>query len=317
MSGSFNHVFESLDDAFVAILKQLLSDGQPRAPRELDTFELTPFAFTLTEPRRRYVSIPERRWSIAYAVGELAWHLRASESTDEIAFYAPRWRKITQGSIVSGSSYGAKIFLSEEGRVSQWDQVLTLLRHDPASRRAVLYVSQASTAILNRDADIACALSVQFLVRDGRLDAICTMRSNDAVLGMPYDVFLFTMLQEMAAKELGYEIGQYHHQAGSMHLYAYDVVLAQRVISSRATIAEPMAPMSDLSAVQEFLSGEVELRLGSSQVARSQETLKTYWSDLLEVLQGWTEFRSTKGGGSQSLRDPVLRALFTQWKSKR
>jgi thymidylate synthase len=36
---------------------------------------------------------------------------------------------------------------------------------------------------------------------------VTTMRSNDAYLGLPHDVFCFTMLQEIIARSLGREIG--------------------------------------------------------------------------------------------------------------
>ena len=43
---------------------------------------------------------------------------------------------------------------------------------------------------------------MQFFVRSGALHAITHMRSNDIILGSPYDIFFFTMLQEMMAVAL-------------------------------------------------------------------------------------------------------------------
>jgi thymidylate synthase len=45
------------------------------------------------------------------------------------------------------------------------------------------------------------------------------MRSNDLLWGTPYDVNGFCFIQEMLASWLGVELGNYIHQAGSMHLY--------------------------------------------------------------------------------------------------
>lgn len=39
------------------------------------------------------------------------------------------------------------------------------------------------------------------------------MRSNDAYLGFPHDVFFFTMIQELVARSLGIRVGDYHHFA--------------------------------------------------------------------------------------------------------
>jgi len=49
------------------------------------------------------------------------------------------------------------------------------------------------------------------------------MRSNDAWLGLPYDVFCFTTLQKIVAAALGIECDWYQHQVGSMHLYGRNV----------------------------------------------------------------------------------------------
>jgi hypothetical protein len=48
---------------------------------------------------------------------------------------------------------------------------------------------------------------------------IATMRSNDLWLGLPYDVFAFTCIQQMVAAALGVGLGWYQHQAGSLHVY--------------------------------------------------------------------------------------------------
>jgi len=311
--------FDSLDEAFISIINLLLNHGISSAPRDLPTIEVSPFSFSITNPRRRYVSVPIRRWSIAYAIAEFAWHLRASESVEEIAFYAPRWRKIARGSsTISGSSYGARVFGQLNGRPSQWEQALALLRQDGASRRAVLHFSAINSDPLDSDADIACALSLQLMLRDGRLDAICTMRSNDAILGMPYDVFLFTLIQEMAATALGCELGRYHHQVGSLHLYQSQFALAERIACSRFQIAEPMAPMDDLQYARVLVDGEANCRTSAYQVSQST-TDGGYWADLLEVIQRWTEARNDQGylTTPRSLRDPVLNALYAQWASSR
>ena len=64
---------------------------------------------------------------------------------------------------------------------------------------------------------------MQFILRNGKLDLIVTMRSNDIWLGLPYDLFNFTCMQIQMAMELGVEVGVYYHNAGSLHMYKRDV----------------------------------------------------------------------------------------------
>ena len=49
------------------------------------------------------------------------------------------------------------------------------------------------------------------------------MRSNDAWLGFPYDVFTFTTIQKILANCLGLRAGRYVHLVGSFHIYVSDL----------------------------------------------------------------------------------------------
>lgn len=138
------------------------------------------------------------------------------------------------------------------------------------------------------------------------------MRSNDVMLGMPYDIFLFTMLQEMAATTLKCEMGAYHHQVGSLHLYEHQFGMAREILKAKPTIFDSMAPMMTVDGVDSFLAGEESCRSGRCWPNSSDQT--GYWMDLLEVITSWSRIHLNRSAGeSPVLRDPVLRALFHQW----
>jgi len=58
------------------------------------------------------------------------------------------------------------------------------------------------------------------------------MRSSDIWLGIPYDVFTFTMLQNCLAGELGVKRGWFALNAGSSHLYDRDTDVARDAMNS-------------------------------------------------------------------------------------
>jgi thymidylate synthase len=99
--------------------------------------------------------------------------------------------------------------------------LISLLQKRPASRRAALQIYDARD-LAQEHKDVPCTCTLQFFVRDGRLEMATYMRSNDAYLGLPHDVFAFTMLQELVARSLGVEVGVYRHMVGSLHLYEVD-----------------------------------------------------------------------------------------------
>lgn len=56
------------------------------------------------------------------------------------------------------------------------------------------------------------------------------MRANDAFRGMISDLFSFTCMQELMARELHLEVGEYFHNVGSIHIYESDNEWAKTVL---------------------------------------------------------------------------------------
>lgn len=106
------------------------------------------------------------------------------------------------------SDYGPRI-------VDQLPKVVSLLKEDPESRRAVLYFNDRCTP----DYDRACTTSIQFMIRKGQLLSTVTMRSWDLVYGLPMDIVMFGMLAKFVAKLLDIQAGHIVCNAASIHLY--------------------------------------------------------------------------------------------------
>jgi thymidylate synthase len=121
-------------------------------------------------------------------------------------------------------------------------------------------------------------------VRAGKLEAITTMRSNDVILGLPYDIFLFTMLQEMMAVELELELGVYHHIVGSLHIYESDLDWSKEIVEANPTIVESMPRMLTVAGIDALLEGERQTRDPSTTEA-SHGLADGYWLALLDVLR--------------------------------
>jgi thymidylate synthase len=289
-----NMEFDSIDEIQRQAFGLLLSSGLKTSPRGLATSEIIAPTFILRNPRRRFVTNPARRWSFPLAIGELCWHLSASDDVAFISQYAPRWREFSDdGSTIAGSCYGKRVFERKGGKPSQWDSLINLLTVDPQSRRAVLLFREAGTESLqSKRRDVACATSFQCLIREGHLHTVVYMRSNDAILGLPYDVFLFTMLQEILATTLGLELGYYYHMCGSLHLYDKNIELAKRVMSSAEEYDFEMPKMQSTSDIKNFLEAENSIRLGHPCDLKQ---ISEYWRNLLFVIDNYFNERSPRG----------------------
>ena len=290
--------FESMDEVQQWVLASVLEDGRRVAPRGEPTLERLAVAFTLTQPRRRCVTNSVRRWSLPLAVGEFCWHASASDDATFLSYYAARWADFAgNDSTIQGSCYGHKAFL---GNPSRWERLSQLLRHDWNSRRAVL-VFQDPDKVFDIDAiDVACASTLQFLIRNGKLHAVCNMWSNDAIWGLPYDVFLFTMLQELLACQLGVELGHYHHCAGSMHVYERHIELSRRICSVPEGFDLEMPVMTACDQLAAFLDAESRIRTGSDDNVAITH-LDEYWQELLVVLQWFQRGKRDASLGTSSM----------------
>src|SRR5271165_5656079 len=156
--------FSSVDEAQQWALKEILSSGQTVAPRGMETSEILGASFSISNPRRRCITNPTRNWSFPLAIGELCWHLSASDDLSFIAHYAPRWREFSEdGRRVKGSCYGKRIFSQSATSSSQWDRIIRLLTNDPMSRRGVLTFHELpASALIAESKDVSCATVMQF-----------------------------------------------------------------------------------------------------------------------------------------------------------
>jgi thymidylate synthase len=130
--------------------------------------------------------------------------------------------------------------------INQIDNVVKLLRRKPTSRQAVVQLFNAED-LLKDFSDIPCTCTMQFLVRKGSLHMVVHMRSNDAFLGLPHDVFAFTFIQELISRSLGLRLGTYKHMVGSLHVYDADKMKVRKFLREgyQSRVAMPRMPKGD------------------------------------------------------------------------
>ena len=124
--------------------------------------------------------------------------------------------------------YGDRI---NRNGMSQLLQIYSLLVQDPDSRRAILTIHSSHEELGRASTlDTPCTLTIQFLIRDKKLDMVVNMRSNDVMLGTPQNFAMWTFFQRMLAAWLLVEPGKYYHNVGSFHLYERDLEKAELII---------------------------------------------------------------------------------------
>lgn len=298
----------TIDDLMNAAVTEVLANGSRLRPTKGAIRDLTGVTLELTNPRAR-LSRSEGRGRLVSCLGELCWYLSGTNETAFIAYYLPRRREDDEGGIIHGG-YGPRLFGEADG--AQVAYVIDLLRSSPDSRRAVIQIFDRRD-VSEEHTDVPCTSTLQFLVREGELRLVVNMRSNDAHLGLPHDIFAFTMLQEMIACELGLELGTYVHHAGSLHVYERDVDKAQAFLDEGFQSTGPTMPAMPAGSpwphVEELLAAERLLRYGDLESVTIPES--PYWADLTRTLLIFANLKSGEPLSAKAVIESIQNASYS------
>lgn len=280
-------------------LEALVNRGEPVDPSKGPNVELRAVSLELTNPRAR-LSRSESRGRVFSALGELLWYLAGTNATSHIVHYIPKYRQYDEDGVIYGG-YGPR--LMGTGQADQLKTVIGLLRRKPSSRRAVLQLFDASD-LVDEHEDVPCTCVLQFLCRAGNVDMVAFMRSSDAFVGFPHDVFCFTMLQELVARSLGLDLGTYTHMAGSFHLYDHDRSDAEAFLREGWFASEgmPAMPQGDPAQhVHDLLEVEEALRTGQDPLAVEMPA-DPYWLGLANLLMAHTTIKAGRADLIEEVR---------------
>lgn len=277
---------DTFDDLLHKVFDRLITAGQRIKPSRGPALEETAVLLRLTNPRAR-LSRSAARSTVVSALGELCWYLRGSDDVAHISYYVPQYqREAIDGRLLG--AYGPRLF--EPSGSGQLHRVIDILKQKPDSRQAVVQLFDARD--LGRTKDVPCTCTLQFLLREGQLELIVHMRSNDAFLGLPHDLFAFTMLQELVARSVGAELGAYSHFVGSLHLYDERRAQVEAYLSegwfAQGTAFMPPMPIGDpWTAVGALLEVEQRIRLTPAETYTTEGLAEGYWGDLARVLAAY------------------------------
>lgn len=191
-------------------------------PRGLNTFEHTAPMVLEIDPYYPLVSFAGRKLNYKFAAAEALWIITGRNDLEYLTQYNSNMTKFSDDGITLTGAYGPRIN-------SQLDYVVNALAEDPATRQACLTIWERSP---NPSKDIPCTVAMVFQLRDGRLDCHTFMRSSDVFLGLPYDMFSFSMVMRLVldtyhlrsgTSKMSVLLGTLYLYAASSHLYETDL----------------------------------------------------------------------------------------------
>jgi thymidylate synthase len=299
----------TLDDLLREVIEQVQARGTRIFPTKGEALELSGMLLEITNPRAR-LSRTEMRGKLFSALGELFWYLAGTNELDFISYYIHPYMKVADDGQIYGG-YGPRLF-SWNG-LNQFDTVTEILKRKPDSRQAVIQLFDRLD-LKAKKKDIPCTCTLQFMIRENKLHLLSSMRSNDIHWGLPHDVFCFTMLQEILARDLGVELGTYKHAVGSLHLYTQNIGPAKRFLKEGWQSTEaimPAMPSGDpWPSIATVLKAEAAIRNADSLDENEVGSLPPYWIDLLCLLQVFKCKTERNRPGIERIRGKISCELY-------
>lgn len=274
----------SLDELYIAAISQVLNNGLPVVARGLSFKECTFQHLVLSNPRSRIVYNPIRCLSKRFLIAEFIWMMSGQCNLEMISHYNKRMAEFSDDGVGLNGAYGPRLrhWSLQHGDVDQLENCLKRLKSDIYTRQAAIVILNPAIDFVEYTKDVPCNNYLQFLCRDNKLHLLCYVRSNDLYLGLPYDVFHWTMLQEMYATMLGVDLGEYHHFVGSLHIYDQDMSSMSNIVTAKIDdIVEPNMPLLDLTIINKLSDIEKKYRLTG---CLDMLSIDEYWHKYLKWL---------------------------------
>ncbi|MEI9412379.1 thymidylate synthase [Mesorhizobium salmacidum] len=311
---------DNLDDLMRRTFIRLLSGSKRNnrvSSRKGKSTEIFGALLELTNSRAR-LGRSEARARVFSPLGELLWYLSGSNGLEQINYYVPGYHEFSDDGLILNGAYGRRMFGEARRNADteindEWQRVIDTLKAEPGSRNAIIQIYANADGARKgpegkRSKDIPCTCTIHFVIRKKRLHLHVHMRSNDVFLGLPHDVFAFTMLQEIAARELGVEVGTYQHSVASLHLYDDTDTQTARTdalsyVNEGLHDIVPMPPMplgDPWPAIRQVLRAEGEIRAGNPDY-EPPIGMDQYWQDIILLLRVFALGKYRDGEGAEEL----------------
>ncbi len=167
--------------------------------------------------------------------GVSIWNEWADENGDLGHVYGYQWRSWPT---------------ADGGTIDQIEALIDSLKNNPDSRRHI--VSAWNVADIETMALPPCHTMFQFYVADGKLSCQLYQRSADLFLGVPFNIASYALLTMMLAQVCGYELGEFVHTFGDVHIYNNHIEQVDEQLSRTPKPLPTMALNPDVRSLFDF-----------------------------------------------------------------
>lgn len=224
---SFCITGNSANDLFEQSINAISSSGLIQQSRVGTTKEITHVTLSLSSPKNRILTCRKPTFSLAFAIAEMIDMLCGDGESTFLNHYNPSLPKYRGDYAIYPGAYSTR--LKKSFCINQLYNAYVALSNNPDSRQIVLSIWNPRTDLplyngIPNNEDIPCNICSLLKIRNDKLEWTQILRSNDLIRGFAYDVFCFTLLQEIISGWLNASLGEYVHYSDSLHTYKTDSI---------------------------------------------------------------------------------------------
>jgi thymidylate synthase len=284
--------FYSLNEAWDFCCDHILENGNHVESRVGGSWEITDYSFKIMRSEMNngvFLLDSRRNASPYYAMGELIWYLSGSNRIDHIEHYSAKYPYFSDDGTTAHGAYGFRArynhrYLTTESFILDLVDQLKSRKND---RRCFVSLWNSELDFGSNSKDIPCTLGWMIKLRDDKLHWHTVMRSNDIWLGMPYDIWCFSQIQEIIANCCDVGVGDYTHTVGSLHIYdRNEPAIQERRNAVQYYESEGMNDML-LDDVVQLVQAEESIRLNKSHVS-NWAPISEFASDAIQLIHEWS-----------------------------
>ena len=218
---------------YLDLVKHVLENGNEKSDRT-GTGTKSVFGYQLRfDLSEGFPMITTKKVHLKSIIHELLWFLKGETNIEYLKNNGVKiWDAWADENGDLGPVYGYQWRSWPNPDGSQTDQIEKLidsLKNNPDSRRHI--VSAWNPSFIDDMALPPCHCLFQFYVADGKLSCQLYQRSADVFLGVPFNIASYAILTMMIAQVCGYEVGDFVHTFGDVHIYSNHMEQADTQLS--------------------------------------------------------------------------------------
>ncbi len=259
----------TFDTIYQGIIKKIMEEGIEELNERTGykTKAIPGITFSFDIEKDGFPLLTLRKQPLKSPIAEQIWFITGEKDASFLRKFTKMWDPFMESDGTLAAAYGWR-WRHHFGR-DQLGKAIELLEKEPSSRHGVVVTwdpaddGYGGTPKKN----VPCPYTYTIGIIGGRLHMHNILRSEDMVLGAPFDVIGFALLQCIIAERLGVNPGIYTHSISNAHIYENHYEGAKEIISRTND------------------HKNIELHLPKNSFKRAEEKDEALVGEILEDLQ--------------------------------